>query len=209
KHLDIILYGTGEERYKVKWGSSSGHTNTSHARYDGVVPSIKRRYEQTEREHVRRDLESYMDDKPCATCKGLRLKPESLAVTIRGLNIIDVCSLSIGRAHEWVKALQEDKPWDDAVESCLYQFYKIPKIKPAEDDLSEQERTIARQVFKEILGRLTFLVSVGLSYLNLARTARTLSGGEAQRIRLASQIGTGLTGVLYVLDEPSIGLHQR
>jgi excinuclease ABC subunit A len=209
KHLDIILNGTGEERYKVKWGASSGHTNTWHARYDGVLPSIKRRYEQTESEHVRRDLEAYMDDKPCAACKGLRLKPESLAITIRGVNIIDVCNLPIGRAFEWTRALQEEKPWDDSVESCLYQFYKFPRIKAAEDDLSEQERAIAKQVFKEILGRLTFLVSVGLNYLNLNRTARTLSGGEAQRIRLASQIGTGLTGVLYVLDEPSIGLHQR
>ena len=209
KHLDIILYGTGDARYKVKWGQASGHTNTWHARYDGVIPSIKRRYDQTESEHIRRDLEAYMDDKPCATCKGLRLKPESLAVTIRGVNIIDVCSLSIGKAHEWTKALQADKPFADPVDSCLYQFYKFPKIKPAEDDLSESERVIAKQVFKEILSRLTFLVSVGLSYLNLGRTARTLSGGEAQRIRLASQIGTGLTGVLYVLDEPSIGLHQR
>jgi excinuclease ABC subunit A len=209
KHIDIILHGTGEERYKVKWGASSGHTNTWHARYDGVIPSIKKRYDQTESEGVRRELESYMDDKPCATCKGLRLKPESMAVTIRGVNIIDVCLLSIGKAHEWMKALQEDKALDDSVESTLYLFYKFPRIKAAEDDLSEQERAIAKQVFKEILARLTFLVSVGLSYLNLARTARTLSGGEAQRIRLASQIGTGLTGVLYVLDEPSIGLHQR
>src|SRR5690606_22938298 len=209
KHLDVILHGTGEERYKVKWGASSGHSNTWHARYEGVIKSIKRRYEQTESEHVRRDLETYMDDKPCGTCQGFRLKPETLAVTIRGVNIVDVCNLSIGRAHAWMQALQEGKAWDDEVDSSLYQFYKFPKIKPAEDDLSEQERAIAKQVFKEILGRLTFLVSVGLNYLNLARTARTLSGGEAQRIRLASQIGTGLTGVLYVLDEPSIGLHQR
>ncbi len=209
KHLDLVLNGAGEERYKVKWGASSGHTNTWQARYDGVINSIKRRYEQTESDHVRRDLETYMDDKPCATCKGLRLKPEAMAVTIRGVNIIDVCNLSIGKAHAWMRALQEDKVWDDSVESCLYLFYKFPKIKAADDDLSEQERAIAKQVFKEILGRLNFLVSVGLNYLNLGRTARTLSGGEAQRIRLASQIGTGLTGVLYVLDEPSIGLHQR
>jgi excinuclease ABC subunit A len=209
KHIDLILYGTGEERYKVKWGASSGHTNTWHARYDGVIPSIKRRHEQTESESVRRDLEAYMDDKPCTTCKGLRLKTDVLAVTIRGLNIMDVCGLSIGKAFEWTRALEEDKPWENPVESNLYQFFKFPKIKAAEDDLSEQERAIAKQVFKEILGRLNFLVSVGLTYLNLGRTARTLSGGEAQRIRLASQIGTGLTGVLYVLDEPSIGLHQR
>ena len=209
KHLEIVLNGTGEARYKVKWGAASGHTNTWHARYDGVIPSIKKRYDQTESEHIRRDLETYMDDKPCATCKGLRLKPESLAVTIRGLNIMDVCNLSIEKAHDWTKALQESKVIVSPVESCLYQFFKFPKISVTEDDLSEQERSIAKQVFKEILGRLTFLVSVGLSYLNLSRTARTLSGGEAQRIRLASQIGTGLTGVLYVLDEPSIGLHQR
>jgi excinuclease ABC subunit A len=209
KHMDIILHGTGDERYKVKWGASSGHTNTWHARYEGVIPSIKRRYEQTESEHVRRELETYMDDKPCASCKGYRLKPEVMAITIRGLNIIDVCNLSIGKAFAWTQALQEEKAWDDSVESVVYEFYKFPRIKAADDDLSEQERAIAKQVFKEILGRLNFLVSVGLNYLNLNRTARTLSGGEAQRIRLASQIGTGLTGVLYVLDEPSIGLHQR
>ena len=209
KHLDVILNGTGEARYKIRWGQASGHMNTWHARYDGVLLSIKKRYDQTESEHVRRDLEAYMDDKPCATCKGYRLKPETLAVTIRGLNIMDVCTASIAKAHEWMKALQEDKPFAESIDSCLYEFYKFPRIKPHEDDLSESERTIAKQVFKEILGRLTFLVSVGLSYLNLSRTARTLSGGEAQRIRLASQIGTGLTGVLYVLDEPSIGLHQR
>jgi excinuclease ABC subunit A len=150
-----------------------------------------------------------MDDKPCAACQGTRLKPESLAVTIRGLNIVDVCALSIGQAFEWTRALQEDQPYAEPVDSCLYQFFKFPKIRPGEDDLSEQERAIAKQVFKEIQARLTFLISVGLTYLNLSRTARTLSGGEAQRIRLASQIGTGLTGVLYVLDEPSIGLHQR
>ncbi len=209
KHLEIILNGTGDARYKIKWGAASGHTNTWHARFEGVIPSLKKRYEQTESEHIRRDLEAYMDDKPCATCKGYRLKPESLAVTIRGLNIMDVCTLSITKAFEWTRALQEEKPFGEPVESCLYLFYKFPKIHAAEDDLSESERVIAKQVFKEILSRLTFLVSVGLGYLNLSRTARTLSGGEAQRIRLASQIGTGLTGVLYVLDEPSIGLHQR
>src|SRR5690606_1249799 len=98
------------------------------------------------------DLESYMDDKPCGTCLGLRLKPESLAVTIRGVNIIDVCNLSIGRAHEWMRAIQENESWDDSVESCLYRFYNFPAIKAADDDLSEQERAIAKQVFKEILG---------------------------------------------------------
>ncbi len=209
RHLELILHGTGDTRYKLKWGAASGHTNTWHARYDGVVKSLKKKYEQTESESVRRDLEQYMDDKPCGTCQGLRLKPEALAVTLRGLNIADLGGLSIDRAHDWIRALQEGKPAGAMPDSCLYRFYSFPKIRADEDDLSPQERQIAKQVFKEILSRLTFLLSVGLAYLNLSRTARTLSGGEAQRIRLASQIGTGLTGVLYVLDEPSIGLHQR
>src|SRR5690606_29786191 len=153
--------------------------------------------------------EEYMDDKACATCKGLRLKHDSMTVTIRGLNITDIGEMSISDAFDWTRSLQE--AGEPAVEagSSLYRFFKIPRIDPLEDDLSANERAIAKQVFKEILGRLTFLVSVGLNYLSLSRSARTLSGGESQRIRLASQIGTGLSGVLYVLDEPSIGLHQR
>jgi excinuclease ABC subunit A len=207
KHIETILNGTGEERYKVKWGGDGA--NTWQARFEGVVSSLKRKYEQTDSDFVRREIEEYMDDKPCATCKGLRLKQDAMTVTIRGLNIMDVGEMSIQDAYDWTKALQEAQDATEEADSSLYQFFKIPKIDPREDDLSENERSIAKQVFKEILGRLTFLVSVGLNYLSLSRTARTLSGGESQRIRLASQIGTGLSGVLYVLDEPSIGLHQR
>ncbi len=207
KAIDIILNGTGEARYKVKWGGDG--SNTWAARFEGVISSLKRRYEQTDSDFVRREIEEYMDDKPCGTCKGLRLKSEAYTVTIRGLNIADLGEMSIQDAYDWTKTLQEGHAPAEAADSCLYRFFKIPKIDPAEDDLGENERTIAKQVFKEILARLTFLVSVGLNYLSLSRSARTLSGGESQRIRLASQIGTGLSGVLYVLDEPSIGLHQR
>ncbi len=207
KHMEILLNGTGEERYKVKWGGDG--SNTWQARFEGVVASLKKKYEQTDSDFVRREIEEFMDDKPCATCKGLRLKHEAMTVTVRGLNIMDVGEMSIQDAFDWTKALQEAGEAAEAANSSLYQFFKIPKIDPREDDLSDNERSIAKQVFKEILGRLTFLVSVGLNYLSLSRTARTLSGGESQRIRLASQIGTGLSGVLYVLDEPSIGLHQR
>jgi excinuclease ABC subunit A len=109
RHLDIILHGTGDTRYKLRWGASSGHTNTWHAKYEGVLKSLQKRYEQTESEQVRRELEEYMDEKPCGTCKGLRLKPEALAVTLRGLNIADVCGLSIEKAHAWTLALQEGR----------------------------------------------------------------------------------------------------
>ncbi|MDB5047430.1 MAG: excinuclease subunit [Fibrobacteres bacterium] len=207
RHLEILLNGKGDERYKVKWGGDG--SNTWQARFEGVVASLKRKYDQTDSDFVRREIEEYMDDKPCATCKGYRLKPETMTVTVRGLNIIDIGEMSIRDAYDWTKALQEGVDAAEAADSTLYEFFKIPRIDPREDDLSENERAIAKQVFKEILGRLTFLVSVGLNYLSLSRTARTLSGGESQRIRLASQIGTGLSGVLYVLDEPSIGLHQR
>ncbi|MDQ2999989.1 MAG: excinuclease ABC subunit UvrA [Fibrobacterota bacterium] len=210
KHIEILLSGT-DSTYKVKYEPmGGGGTRTSwNAHFEGVIPSLKRKYEQTDSDFVRREIEEFMDDKPCATCKGLRLKQESMTVTIRGLNIMDLGEMSINDAFEWTRSLQEGMEAAEAADSTLYQFFKIPKIDPREDDLSENERSIAKQVFKEILARLTFLVSVGLNYLSLSRTARTLSGGESQRIRLASQIGTGLSGVLYVLDEPSIGLHQR
>jgi len=211
--IEVILYGTGAEKYKLKWGAASGHTNTWHAKYEGVVKSLMRRYEQTESDTIRRDIEEYMDDKPCASCQGLRLKPESLAVTLRALNIMDICEMPIAQCHAFVSALYQGEPSPaeglKPADSSLYRFFKFKALDEQEDDLSENERAIGNQVFKEILARLTFLNSVGLNYLSLNRTARTLSGGESQRIRLASQIGTGLTGVLYVLDEPSIGLHQR
>lgn len=175
--LDMVLYGTGDKVYTVPLGGGRSFETT----FEGVIPNLERRYKETESDFVRRDIEKFMQERPCHACLGRRLKPEVLAVTVADLSIIDICELSI----------------DDAVE-----FFKNLR-------LNEVDATIAKQILKEINARLTFLQDVGLNYLSLARSAVTLSGGEAQRIRLATQIGSGLTGVLYVLDEPSIGLHQR
>ncbi|MFC1780629.1 excinuclease ABC subunit UvrA, partial [Patescibacteria group bacterium] len=162
---------------------------TYQARFEGVIPNLERRYKQTDSDYIRREIEQYMRELPCTKCDGKKLRPEALAVTIKNINIYDATQFSIKEALKWIKSL---------------------KSKSRErDSLTKQEQLIVKQVLKEIITRLNFLVSVGLDYLTLYRTARTLSGGEAQRIRLASQIGTGLSGVLYVLDEPSIGLHQK
>lgn len=175
---EVILYGTDNERYSVSLGGGRRFETT----YEGVIPNLERRHKETDSDFMRRDIERFMQERKCHKCKGARLKPEALAVTVHGLSIMDVCGLSV----------------DDGLEL----FDKALK-------LSEQELFIARQIMKEISARLTFLHNVGLNYLELSRSASTLSGGEAQRIRLATQIGSGLQGVLYVLDEPSIGLHQR
>lgn len=150
--------------------------------FEGVIPNLERRYRETESDFIRRDIERFMRERRCHSCNGARLKPEALGVTISNLNIMDVCGLSV------VDALQL---FNETLQ------------------LSEQEMFIAKQILREVKSRLTFLHDVGLGYIELARSANTLSGGEAQRIRLATQIGSGLQGVLYVLDEPSIGLHQR
>ncbi|MBU0975963.1 MAG: excinuclease ABC subunit UvrA [Patescibacteria group bacterium] len=190
EHLKIILYGSSNKRFKVKYvgtgGREAGYYN---ARFEGVIPNLERRYKETESDYIRREIDKYMRELPCEVCRGKRLRPEALAVTIRNNNIIDITRLSIKEAIAWITSA-----------------YKNSKDK---DDLTSNEKMIVKQVLKEITTRLNFLIAVGLDYLSLNRTARTLSGGEAQRIRLASQIGTGLSGVLYVLDEPSIGLHQR
>lgn len=175
--LDKILYGTGNETYSVKLGIGRYFDTT----YEGVIPNLERRHKETDSDFMRRDIERFMQERPCHECKGRRLKPEVLAITVHGKSIMDICELSI----------------DDA-----YKFFTDLK-------LNEKEQKIAKQIFKEICARLKFLQDVGLNYLNLLRSAVSLSGGEAQRIRLATQIGSGLQGVLYVLDEPSIGLHQR
>jgi excinuclease ABC subunit A len=175
--LNRILYGTGNEKYRV----SLGLGRTFETTYEGVIPNLERRHKETESDFMRRDIERFMRERPCHECKGRRLRPEVLAVTVAARSIIDICELSI----------------DDAVEF----FDKLT--------LGVKESQIAKQIFKEIQARLSFMQNVGLNYLSLARSAVTLSGGEAQRIRLATQIGSGLQGVLYVLDEPSIGLHQR
>ena len=150
--------------------------------YEGVIPNLERRHKETDSEFMRRDIERFMRERECHACHGARLKPVVLAVTIHDMNIMDICRLAV----------------DEALELFTHKF-----------DLTEQERVIANQILKEITARLSFMNNVGLNYLELSRAANTLSGGEAQRIRLATQIGSGLQGVLYVLDEPSIGLHQR
>jgi len=175
--IKILMYGTGEQKYKVSLGSGRVFDST----YEGVVNNLERRHKETDSDFIRRDIERFMQEKPCHACNGKRLKPEVLAVTIARHSIMDICELSI----------------DDAIS-----FFNDIK-------LNAREEQIAALIFKEIKARLQFLQDVGLNYLNLLRSAATLSGGEAQRIRLATQIGSGLQGVLYVLDEPSIGLHQR
>lgn len=208
--LHKVLYGTGEKIYKINFERPDQRGISEYnTRFEGVINNLLRRYEQTDSDIIRREIEEYMVSKPCPTCQGYRLKHEALAVTVRGLNIVDVGNMSIQQACDWVNGLQNGKTVDLPITSIIESLFKINKIEATDDELTNQEREIVKQVFKEILDRLNFLVSVGLNYLTLNRTAKTLSGGEAQRIRLASQIGTGLSGVLYVLDEPSIGLHQR
>lgn len=175
--LNRILYGTGDETYRISLGGGRAFETT----YEGVIPNLERRHRETDSDFIRRDIERFMRERPCNTCHGRRLKPEVLAITVDRQSIMDVCELSISEAVEFFDHLR----------------------------LSEKEQTIARQIIKEIRARLNFMMDVGLNYLTLLRSAVTLSGGEAQRIRLATQIGSGLQGVLYVLDEPSIGLHQR
>ncbi|OGO04348.1 MAG: excinuclease ABC subunit A, partial [Chloroflexi bacterium RBG_13_54_8] len=186
KHLNVILYGNEEGR-RVRYKDFRGRTREYYDVLEGVIPNLERRYRETESDYIRSEIERYMASRVCPTCQGKRLKPESLAVTINGKNIIEVIFMSVTEAVGWVRAIGGDGSG-----------------RPV---LSEREATIARQIFKEIQARLGFLVDIGLDYLTLDRPAATLSGGEAQRIRLATQIGSGLMGVLYICDEPTVGLH--
>ncbi|TCP55898.1 excinuclease ABC subunit A [Tumebacillus sp. BK434] len=179
--LKMLLYGSQGDKIKFKYENDFGQSKIAELEYEGVIPNLERRYKETVSDYVREFIEAYMSAKPCPACKGKRLRPESLAVTIGGENISFVTGLSVIDALHYFSGLS----------------------------LSEKEMTIARLILKEIEARLGFLRDVGLDYLNLSRSAGTLSGGEAQRIRLATQIGSSLMGVLYILDEPSIGLHQR
>ena len=175
--IEIILYGTKtDEKYPIKMNGRVYNMN-----FEGVIPNLERRHRDTGSEFQRKDIERFMRVRKCQTCGGKRLKPVVLAVTVAGLNIVEICDLAIDEAVELFKNLE----------------------------LNEQQKFISTQILKEISSRLGFMNNVGLNYLELSRAANTLSGGEAQRIRLATQIGSGLQGVLYVLDEPSIGLHQR
>jgi excinuclease ABC subunit A len=206
EHLQSILYGSGSERIVLTYQSKSGRSREYRAHYEGIIPNIERRFKETESEFVKDDLQKYMAPRPCPTCKGARLKPEVLAVTIAGRNIDEVVHYSVLQAREFFTALEERAPFR---ENRNGQLKGDPYAAERSLTLTDREFAIARQILKEIRERLRFLVDVGLDYLTLSRTAATLSGGEAQRIRLATQIGSGLTGVLYILDEPSIGLHQR
>ena len=181
KQRRMLMYGAGVGRVHVRYKNRYGRTRSYDATYEGAVPWIQRRHQDTESDAQREQFEGYMREVPCPECNGARLKPFSLGVTIDGRNLDDICSISIRDAAAIVAGFE----------------------------LSERDRMIAERVQKEVNARLGFLLDVGLDYLSLSRSAATLAGGEAQRIRLASQIGSGLVGVLYVLDEPSIGLHQR
>ncbi|MGY4624391.1 excinuclease ABC subunit UvrA [Bradyrhizobium sp. USDA 4486] len=182
KTRDAILYGSGEDEIKFSYEDGVRSYDTKKP-FEGVITNINRRYRETESEWAREELAKYFHDVPCEGCKGFRLKPEALCVKVGGKHIGEISELSVRKAGEW--------------------FEGVPAA------LNAQQNEIAGRILKEIRERLTFLLDVGLNYLTLSRSSGTLSGGESQRIRLASQIGSGLTGVLYVLDEPSIGLHQR
>ena len=178
--VDIILYGTKGEKVHLSYEKT--YARGEHfARFEGIVNNVLRRYQETNSDWAKREIQEFMNTTPCPECKGTRLKKESLAVTVKDRNINDVCNLSIAEAMTFFEEME----------------------------LTQIEEFIGKQILKEIKARLSFLVSVGLEYLTLSRSSGTLSGGEAQRIRLASQIGSGLMGVVYILDEPSIGLHQR
>ncbi|MCV4235517.1 excinuclease ABC subunit UvrA [Virgibacillus sp. LDC1] len=181
EQMNKLLYGTGNEKVHFRYENDFGQRKEAHVTFEGIIPNLERRYRDTNSEGIREYIEGYMSSKPCDVCKGHRLRKESLAVTINDRNMAYVTSLSIGESLKFFDHLE----------------------------LSEKEKQIANLILKEIHSRLGFLVNVGLDYLTLSRSAGTLSGGEAQRIRLATQIGSSLMGVLYILDEPSIGLHQR
>jgi len=181
KHRDLLLHGKGAGRVHVRYRNRYGRTRSYHAHYEGVVPYLQRRHGEADSDSQREQAEGYMREVPCPECEGSRLQSFALGVTVDGHTIHDICSMSIGDAADALAGLE----------------------------LSERDRIVAERVVKEVNARMGFLRDVGLDYLSLARSAATLAGGEAQRIRLASQIGSGLVGVLYVLDEPSIGLHQR
>ena len=182
KLQDCVLFGSGTDKITFRYNDGNRDYQTTNV-FEGVIPNMLRRYRETESFHIREDMEQYKAEQVCDVCHGFRLKPEALAVKVGMKHIGEISALSIENAHQWFSALDKT--------------------------LNKKDKEIAYRILKEINERLSFLLNVGLDYLSLSRMSGTLSGGESQRIRLASQIGSGLTGVLYVLDEPSIGLHQR
>ncbi|KKS98321.1 MAG: excinuclease ABC subunit A, excinuclease ABC subunit A [Candidatus Gottesmanbacteria bacterium GW2011_GWA2_43_14] len=181
--IQKLLYGTGDRLYEVSGENRHGRIVSIAETFKGIIPELERRFSETESDYVRTEIGKYLRQEVCPACQGKRLKPEALSVTINGKSIVEITSLPITNAFSWVESLSESQ--------------------------NSREKAIADLIVRELKNRLSFLISVGLDYLTLERSAQSLAGGEAQRIRLASQIGSGLTGVLYVLDEPSIGLHQR
>jgi excinuclease ABC subunit A len=186
EQLRIILYGTGDKQIQMTYQNANGNEFRFTRAFEGVITNLERRYRETNSEYIREKISEYMSDRPCPTCKGKRLNPAALAVTVDDVNIVEANSWPVLKTLDWVK-----------------------KIGGKNSPLTSKQKAIAERVIKEISERLSFLVNVGLDYLTLNRSAVTLSGGEAQRIRLATQVGSRLVGVLYVLDEPSIGLHPR
>ncbi|MFP3898035.1 MAG: excinuclease ABC subunit UvrA [Dehalococcoidia bacterium] len=181
EQLHLVLYGAGNETVLATYEDRNGRMHDYYRNFEGVIPLMERRYKETASDGIRADIERYMASSPCPACQGKRLKPESLAVTVAGKNVMEVTVLPVTQALAWVEGL--------------------------DGRITPREATIARQIIKEIHARLGFLRDIGLSYLTLDRASATLSGGEAQRIRLATQIGSGLSGVLYICDEPTVGLH--
>lgn len=189
-NLDVILYGNHDQYMTIQHKTRRGRIYSWRTTFEGVIPNLERRFRETDSNHIRTQIEKYMRAKPCPSCKNKRLKPEALGVKVNNQDIMYICSYPIRKTLKWAQKLQLDSISN-----------RSPK------SLTKRESVIAKPILKEIINRLTFLQNIGLGYLTLNRSARTLSGGEAQRIRLATQIGSGLTGVLYVCDEPTIGLH--
>jgi excinuclease ABC subunit A len=186
EQLDVVLYGTGDRQVQMTYKNANGHEFKFSRAFEGVITNLERRYRETNSQYIREKISEFMSDRPCPTCGGKRLNAAALAVTVDDINIITVTSWPVLKTLDWIK-----------------------KIAGKNSPLTSKQKAIAERVIKEISERLSFLVNVGLDYLTLNRSAATLSGGEAQRIRLATQVGSRLVGVLYVLDEPSIGLHPR
>ena len=236
--VDLILYGNGQQKVTVSHRTHRGRTYSWDTNFEGVIPNLERRYRTTESDYARSQIERYMSARPCRSCGGKRLRPEALAVRVCGLGIMDVCAKNIGAAAEWVEQIDPDSEYNQngtsLVAAALANGAESNGTastnghrngrrngskngrKPSKNGkaaapqmLSTRDKTIANQVLKEIDGRLKFLIGIGLDYVTMDRTAQTLSGGEAQRVRLATQIGSGLTGVLYVCDEPTVGLHPH
>ena len=233
EQVNVILYGAGKKQVPVRHRTGRGRTYSWNTTYEGVIPNLQRRYRDTESDHTRSEIERYMAQRACRSCSGARLRPEALGVLVCGRNIMEVTGLTIGQGLQWVRGI---KPGGDiggngsSANGHSNGHYPADTLIPAGNGampakgrrrrngkrpldvsptLTTREMTIADQILKEIEGRLHFLDSIGLDYVTMNRTARTLSGGEAQRVRLATQIGSGLTGVLYVCDEPTVGLHPH